>query len=294
MQAAPPPVNPKGLAAVNGNPNDGPKQSEIHQDIQKLVIDAKGNTENSTSRRLAQMAGSLGGHTFKNTVGNENGHANGNGHSGYPTQYVLPPDVDESAFLAFIDDAKRIVGSEHVVVNVSPEHQAQADYDRQPKFYVSPMVTGDVSMFLDNVEIDSQVSASLVHLLQDFFAIQPKDENMSSAVIQPDSAEQVSELVKSANKHKMPISPVSIGRNLGYGGTAPRLRGTATIDMKRMDRILEVNEESAYCLVEPGVSYFNMYEHLQKIGSNLWIDTRELTSPQRNAGDAHARAPASH
>ena len=61
-----------------------------------------------------------------------------------------------------------------------------------------------------------------------------------------------------------------------YGGTAPRLRGATIIDLKRMDRILEVNEESAYCLVQPGVSYFNMYEHLQKIGSNLWIDCPDI------------------
>lgn len=46
--------------------------------------------------------------------------------------------------------------------------------------------------------------------------------------------------------------------------------------MKRMDRILEVNEESAYCRVQPGVSYFNMYEHLQKVGSNLWIDCPDI------------------
>lgn len=97
---------------------------------------------------------------------------------------------------------------------------------------------------------------------------------MASCVIQPASTEEVVALVKAANKHKMPISPVSIGRNLGYGGTAPRLRGAAIVDLKRMNKIIEVNEESAYCLVEPGVSYFNMYEHLRKTGSKLWIDTR--------------------
>lgn len=99
---------------------------------------------------------------------------------------------------------------------------------------------------------------------------------MASAVIQPKTTEEVSLVVKAANKHRFPISPVSIGRNLGYGGTAPRMRGTAVLDLRRMDKIIEVNEESAYCLVEPGVSYFNMYEHLQEIGSNLWIDCPDI------------------
>lgn len=102
---------------------------------------------------------------------------------------------------------------------------------------------------------------------------------MASAVVQPATTEEVIAIVKAANNHKMPISPISIGRNLGYGGTAPRLRGACILDLKRMNKILEVNEESAYVLVEPGVSYFNMYEHLQSIGSNLWIDTREVQHP---------------
>lgn len=99
---------------------------------------------------------------------------------------------------------------------------------------------------------------------------------MASAVIQTRSAEQVADIVKAANEFKMPVSPISIGRNLGYGGAAPPMRGTAVIDMRKMDRILEVNEDSAFCLVEPGVSYFNMYEHLRKIGSNLWIDCPDI------------------
>lgn len=98
---------------------------------------------------------------------------------------------------------------------------------------------------------------------------------MASAAIQPSNVEEVVKVVKLANKYKMPISPVSIGRNLGYGGAAPRLRGAAILDLKRMNQVLEVNEESAYCLVEPGVSYFDLYKHLQKTGSNLWMDCRE-------------------
>lgn len=235
---APPPVNVQGVApsSITGKLDEGPSQEDVHSEIKDLSFEEKGNSEGSTSRRLAQTAGSLGGHTFKATVGNVNGH-----HAGY----VLPSDVDEDTFLHFIEDVKAIVGDDNVVVNHDPEHQAETDYLSQPKFH-------------------------------DFFAIQPKGENMASAVIQPKTTEEVSQVVKAANTHKFPISPVSIGRNLGYGGTAPRMRGTAVLDLRRMDKIVEVNEESAYCLVEPGVSYFNMYEHLRKIGSNLWIDCPDI------------------
>jgi 4-cresol dehydrogenase (hydroxylating) len=39
-----------------------------------------------------------------------------------------------------------------------------------------------------------------------------------------------------------------------------------------MNRILEVNEENAYALVEPGVSYFDLYRYIQEKGLKLWVD----------------------
>jgi 4-cresol dehydrogenase (hydroxylating) len=75
-----------------------------------------------------------------------------------------------------------------------------------------------------------------------------------------------------ANEHRIPIYPVSTGRNLGYGGAAPVLSGSLVLDLKRMNRIIEVNEDLAYAIVEPGVSYFDLYRHLQDHKIKLWID----------------------
>src|SRR5690606_30728091 len=55
-------------------------------------------------------------------------------------------------------------------------------------------------------------------------------------------------------------------------GPAPAMPGTLVLDLKRMNRILEVNEKHAYVVVEPGVSYKDLYLHLQRIGSKLWVD----------------------
>src|SRR6516165_1878607 len=65
---------------------------------------------------------------------------------------------------------------------------------------------------------------------------------------------------------------VSTGKNLGYGGAAPVYSGSVVLDLKRMNRILEVNEENAYALVEPGVSYFDLYRYIQEKGLKLWVD----------------------
>ena len=80
------------------------------------------------------------------------------------------------------------------------------------------------------------------------------EEIVPSAAVAPDSAEQVQAVMRIANEYKIPMYPVSTGRNLGYGGSAPVLSGSVVLDLKRMNRVLEVNEANAYALVEPGVS----------------------------------------
>jgi 4-cresol dehydrogenase (hydroxylating) len=39
--------------------------------------------------------------------------------------------------------------------------------------------------------------------------------------------------------------------------------GTVMLDLGRMNRILEVNEKAGYCVIEPGVGFFDMWDHLK-------------------------------
>jgi 4-cresol dehydrogenase (hydroxylating) len=80
------------------------------------------------------------------------------------------------------------------------------------------------------------------------------DERVPSAALAPASVEQVQALVRIANEYRIPLYPISTGRNLTYGGSAPVYNGSVVLDLKRMNRILEINEAGAYCMVEPGVS----------------------------------------
>jgi 4-cresol dehydrogenase (hydroxylating) len=50
------------------------------------------------------------------------------------------------------------------------------------------------------------------------------------------------------------------------------LSGSVVLDLKRMNRIIEVNERNASCVVEPGVSYFDLYRYIQEKGLKVWID----------------------
>ena len=98
------------------------------------------------------------------------------------------------------------------------------------------------------------------------------EELIPCGAVAPESTEQVQRIVKIANDFKIPLWPISTGKNLGYGGAAPRMTGTMMLDLKRMNQVLEVNEPRAYALVEPGVSYFDFYRHLREHNLKLWLD----------------------
>jgi len=98
------------------------------------------------------------------------------------------------------------------------------------------------------------------------------EERVASAAVAPQTLEQVQAVVRVANQYKVPLYTISTGRNLAYGGSAPALSGSVVLDLKRMNQVLEVNERNAYALVEPGVSYLDLYDYITKARLDVWID----------------------
>ncbi|MDE2561440.1 MAG: FAD-binding oxidoreductase [Sphingomonadales bacterium] len=105
----------------------------------------------------------------------------------------------------------------------------------------------------------------------DVYAPGPKDEWPPSAAVAPGSVEEVQAIVRLANEYRTPLWPVSRGKNLGYGTAAPRMPGSVVMDLGRMNRVLEVDPRLAYCVVEPGVGFFDLYEHIQRENIPLWL-----------------------
>jgi len=113
------------------------------------------------------------------------------------------------------------------------------------------------------------------------------NEYVPSAAVAPDTVEQVQALVRIANRYKLPLYPVSTGKNLAYGSSAPSYSGSVVLDLKRMNRILKVDDKRNFALLEPGVSYFDLYRHIQENGLKVWIDVPDpgWGSPVGNALD---------
>jgi glycolate oxidase len=80
-------------------------------------------------------------------------------------------------------------------------------------------------------------------------------------VVAPRTVEQVQEIVRLANREKVPIVP--LGAGLSLAGLAVPLRGGIVIDLKRMDTIIEVNERARYAVLECGVSQGQLTSYLE-------------------------------
>lgn len=80
----------------------------------------------------------------------------------------------------------------------------------------------------------------------------------------PLTTEQISEIVKLANKEKIPVVPRTAGTSLS-GGPVP-VRGGIVVDLSKMNKILEVDEKNFTALVEPGVVIAELNEQLEKNG----------------------------
>lgn len=95
------------------------------------------------------------------------------------------------------------------------------------------------------------------------------------AAVLPASVEEVRDILRIANRHRARIWTVSRGKNLGFGGAASSADGCIVLDLSRMNRIIEVNEEAGYALLEPGVSFAELYDYLRS-HHQLWLSTPDL------------------
>jgi glycolate oxidase len=76
-------------------------------------------------------------------------------------------------------------------------------------------------------------------------------EAMPDAIVRPQNVEQVQEVMRYANDKKVPVIPRGSGS--GMCGQVVPIQGGLILDMKGMNRILEINAPDGYCRVEPGV-----------------------------------------
>jgi glycolate oxidase len=109
------------------------------------------------------------------------------------------------------------------------------------------------------------------------------DPKQPDYVVVPHKVEEVQAIVHLANREKMPVVP--LGGGLVLSGLCRPLKGGIVLDMKRMNKILEVNETSRYAVIEAGCAHGMLQAYLKKHHPNLKYSSPDAPPTATVAGN---------
>jgi glycolate oxidase len=103
-------------------------------------------------------------------------------------------------------------------------------------------------------------------------------------VVMPETTEDIQKVVLLANKEKVPITPLGGGFTLS--ALAVPNKGGIVMDMKRMDKIIQVSEINRYALIEAGVTQAALLSYLKQHHPRLQHSTPEAPPTVTVVGNA--------
>jgi glycolate oxidase len=117
----------------------------------------------------------------------------------------------------------------------------------------------------------------------DMSFVKPK---LPDYVVMAENVEQIQQILRFANAEKIPVIPFTAGTNIG--GLCIPERGGILLDLKRMNKILKIDPESHYAVIEPGVSHGQLaealYEHKLRFGWPVGPPSASVSSCAINHG----------
>ncbi len=91
-----------------------------------------------------------------------------------------------------------------------------------------------------------------------------KEKFPPEAVVLPRTADDISEILKLANKARFPVT--ARGGGVGYTGGAVPIEGGIVIGTDRMNTIKEISPDDLYVIAEPGVTTFDLQQAVESHG----------------------------
>lgn len=115
-------------------------------------------------------------------------------------------------------------------------------------------VTQEIAAQLKSIVGEKNIIFNDVERMQDYShdeVADPKYAHMPEIVVKPNSAQEISQIMKLANQQRIPVTPRGGGTGLSCG--AVPVYGGILLSVERMNRILEIDKENMVVVVEPGV-----------------------------------------
>lgn len=116
----------------------------------------------------------------------------------------------------------------------------------------------------------------------------PISQHQPAGALLVHSVDEIRKVLTVCNKYKISVWPISTGRNIGYGSAAPATPGQLILDMRNMNRIIEIDPELCTALIEPGVTYMQLVNYINERRLNLWVSfpsSGGLSGPMGNTLD---------
>jgi len=104
-----------------------------------------------------------------------------------------------------------------------------------------------------------------------FYASDPSAEEapLPEFIVLPESVPQIQEIINLANREKIALYPRVGG--LSLSGLALPYKGGIVLELSRMNKIIEVNAESMYAVIECGVTTGQLKTFLEENYPKLWF-----------------------
>ncbi len=90
------------------------------------------------------------------------------------------------------------------------------------------------------------------------------ESKIPDLIVMPKNIGEIQRIIQIASQNIIPIIPKSSKLNR-YGGTIPE-NGGLIIDLQMMNQILSIDNNSMYVVIEPGVTYQQLQDELDKVG----------------------------
>lgn len=127
-------------------------------------------------------------------------------------------------------------------------------------------IVGEENFSADRVDL-------IPYTRDSYSALMRRDIPIPDCVVLPDNTAEVQSVVFVANRYRLPIYPRSFGVNLA--GSSLPYGGGIVVDLKRMNRIHEINWETMTATIEPGVTW----GELRKAAREKGLDAIAIAGP---------------
>src|SRR5690625_3096018 len=124
----------------------------------------------------------------------------------------------------------------------------------------------ELKTIIDEKRVSTNETILLQHSVDESYHTPSRPD----VVVFPENTQEVSEIVKVANKYKIPITPFGVGSSL-EGHVIP-YEGGISVDFSLMNKVLDIRENDFLVKVQPGVTRTQLNKELNKYGLFFSVD----------------------